>query len=161
MSSMTPMLQGYVCPSDGRCISSSLVCDSVPNCPRAEDEQCCDARATCCHDNSTCQCDAHSERSCKAGGCVRVESWCDGVQDCTDRSDELNCTEHRQHAFLCKDRSVSARLFCMFLFVSLSAFLFGFLSIFFFSCLFFFLCIFVFLSGSLFVSLCVCMSLAH
>jgi len=81
------------------------VCDSVPHCSRAEDEQCCDDNVTCCHGNAPgnapCECKEEEEMKCEGGGCVSVGRWCDGVQDCTDRSDELNCPDFREHSFKC------------------------------------------------------------
>ena len=34
-----------------------------------------------------------SEHQCASGQCVDVYSWCDGVGDCKDNSDETDCGE--------------------------------------------------------------------
>ena len=95
------------CPGDGRCIPNSDICNSVPDCPGFEDEMCCSQGETCCHGNSTCTCVEGTEKQCGAAGggqCVLIEKWCDGIQDCTDRTDELSCDQPREDSFLCSDR---------------------------------------------------------
>ncbi|XP_064187903.1 suppressor of tumorigenicity 14 protein isoform X1 [Anguilla rostrata] len=102
---------------DGRCIPLRKVCDGVKDCSDGRDEaKCpcrpgevhcgngqCRPRASQCNVQSSVQssCEDSSEESkcvgrcylmCPNKVCVPKSSVCDGIIDCKDRSDEINCT---------------------------------------------------------------------
>ncbi|XP_050052982.1 basement membrane-specific heparan sulfate proteoglycan core protein-like isoform X1 [Aphis gossypii] len=91
--------------ADMSCIPLSRSCDGRSDCPDAEDEQNCtndkpslssantnqassptttppSAIATMCFNN---------EFRCHDGSCVNIHYHCDGINDCKDQSDELDC----------------------------------------------------------------------
>ncbi|XP_034003479.1 suppressor of tumorigenicity 14 protein homolog [Trematomus bernacchii] len=100
---------------DGRCVPLRKVCDRVKDCSDGRDEakcsscrpgevqcgngQCKPQSSQCVIQSSNCA-DSSEEGGC--GGkcyhvcpnkiCLQKSSVCDGVVDCKDRSDELNCT---------------------------------------------------------------------
>ncbi|XP_037550026.1 suppressor of tumorigenicity 14 protein homolog [Nematolebias whitei] len=97
---------------DGRCIPLRSVCDGVKDCSDGRDEAKCSscrpgevlcANGQCKPQSSQCvsQCADSSEEGscgvkchhvCPNKVCLPKSSVCDGVTDCKDRSDELNCT---------------------------------------------------------------------
>uniref|UniRef100_H3C597 Zmp:0000001114 n=1 Tax=Tetraodon nigroviridis TaxID=99883 RepID=H3C597_TETNG len=98
---------------DGRCIPLRRVCDGVKDCPDGRDEAKCSscrpgevmcggrcrpeahpcARPGSCADSSEeGACGGKCSHACPNQPCLKRASVCDGVLDCRDRGDELNCT---------------------------------------------------------------------
>ncbi|KAG7487313.1 hypothetical protein MATL_G00021760 [Megalops atlanticus] len=101
---------------DGRCVPLKKVCDRVKDCPDGRDEAKCSCKPGEVHcGNGVCrphasQCSVQSSAQSSCGDsseeancgrcylmcpnkvCVPKASVCDGIIDCKDRSDEINCT---------------------------------------------------------------------
>ncbi|GLG94774.1 Serine protease nudel [Gryllus bimaculatus] len=76
----------------GRCLEAGEVCDGVPHCRDASDEQplfCAEWQQRCARavDPFACAC-AADEMRCDNGRCVEKAAFCDGADDCGDASDE-------------------------------------------------------------------------
>ena len=92
---MCPSDWFYLCPSDGRCIFKSWLCDRDNDCSGGEDE------ANCTYTTTTAAAARPTQSSCAWGsmmyhcrsgsGCVWNMFVCDGVRDCDDGSDEIDC----------------------------------------------------------------------
>ncbi|XP_003375193.1 putative Low-density lipoprotein receptor domain class A [Trichinella spiralis] len=113
---------GFVCRSDGKRIRQSKVCDGIKHCQDGSDEQACeknDCKSPLyfpCADSSICipkewvcdgeeHCPNGDDESpiCEKDECNNNAHWCngrciaqwklcDGINDCHDKSDEMNCT---------------------------------------------------------------------
>ncbi|XP_056868687.1 suppressor of tumorigenicity 14 protein [Takifugu flavidus] len=97
---------------DGRCIPLRRVCDGVKDCSDGRDEAKCSscrpgqvlcgsecrpegrpcASVGSCADSSEEGACGRCFHTCPNKMCLKKSSVCDGVVDCKDRSDELNCT---------------------------------------------------------------------
>ena len=89
---------------DGTLIIQHHLCDGEADCPDASDESSCSwvcqfspiptKHANCFRDcvAPVCMCH-HMYFSCKAGGCVPLSKFCNGINDCSDASDESLCTK--------------------------------------------------------------------
>ncbi|XP_043483348.1 low-density lipoprotein receptor-related protein 4 isoform X2 [Leptopilina heterotoma] len=84
--------------STGSCVPRLWVCDGVPDCINGEDEQgcavTCDATQYLCK-NSQPGNDSHYVFHHYHRDCISVKHVCDGVPDCPERDDEMNCPQKR------------------------------------------------------------------
>jgi hypothetical protein len=91
---------GFTC-DDETLIPSAYVCDTVKDCPEGEDETDCDFVCPL-DDGAQCMClgepedppecsDPEMSLACDGGGSFQGDQQCDGVEDCGDGSDELDC----------------------------------------------------------------------
>ncbi|XP_066994121.2 serine protease nudel [Anabrus simplex] len=88
----SPHCGGLRCPL-GQCLNSTAICNGVADCEDNSDEdtEFCYKRKTSCLVSSQCACNM-DELRCQTGHCIPKYSFCDGVNDCEDRSDEpLKC----------------------------------------------------------------------
>lgn len=74
----------YQCNDRITCIHKSWVCDGEKDCPGGDDET-----APNCQ-NITCRPD---QFQCKDRSCIPGHFYCSGKAECTDGSDELNCSK--------------------------------------------------------------------
>ena len=80
--------------SDGSCIPVALYCNNITDCADGTDEAHCSW--TCTHTLCTtcswpdCYC-VHGFYQCEVGGCIPVDTVCDGIMNCIDGSDEHYC----------------------------------------------------------------------
>ncbi|XP_070144253.1 basement membrane-specific heparan sulfate proteoglycan core protein isoform X4 [Drosophila kikkawai] len=65
------------------CITIESVCDGIPDCGDAEDE-----------DYALCNCSGDKYKCQRGGGCIPKVQVCDGKPQCRDRSDESACHLH-------------------------------------------------------------------
>ncbi|KAH8235981.1 hypothetical protein KR032_011790, partial [Drosophila birchii] len=65
------------------CITIESVCDGIPDCTGAEDE-----------DYALCNCSGDKYKCQRGGGCIPKVQVCDGKPQCRDRSDESACHLH-------------------------------------------------------------------
>ncbi|CAG2249820.1 PRSS7 [Mytilus edulis] len=70
--------------SDSTCISMDLLCNGNVDCPNSADEQNC---ATC----------GSNEFECSNHECVPLMERCDGVPQCSDKSDEFRCVKRQDN----------------------------------------------------------------
>ncbi|CAC5395313.1 CORIN [Mytilus coruscus] len=70
--------------SDSTCISEDLLCNGNVDCPNSADEQNC---ATCGSD----------EFECSNHECIPLMNRCDGVPQCSDKSDEYRCVKRQDN----------------------------------------------------------------
>lgn len=75
----------YQCNDRITCIHKSWVCDGEKDCPGGDDET-----APNCQ-NVTCRPD---QFQCKDRSCIPGHFYCSGKAECTDGSDELNCSKY-------------------------------------------------------------------
>lgn len=78
----------FLCRTGDRCISSSLKCDDVADCPDASDES-----DTMCNPNHEVKvkrkaCNPDKEFECEGKICISKELVCDGISHCFDGRDE-------------------------------------------------------------------------
>ena len=87
---------------DGTLIIQHHVCDGEADCPDAADEANCslvceyslsstvyaDCFTDCIHSNCTCH---PLYFNCHSGGCISFSKFCNGINDCSDASDETLC----------------------------------------------------------------------
>ena len=80
--------------SDGNCIPVAFYCNNSTDCAGGSDEAHCSW--ACTHTPCTtcswpdCHC-VHGFYQCEAGGCIPVDTVCDGIMNCVDGSDEHYC----------------------------------------------------------------------
>ena len=90
---------------DGHCVSDLCLYDGKPDCPDASDETSHTAVCTInknghtslyCHLCTTdkCKCSPHYFQ-CLMQGCIHWDRVCNGIPDCTDESDEANCSQRQ------------------------------------------------------------------
>ena len=85
--------QQFQC-SDESCIPYGFHCNNIIDCLDGLDEA--DCSWTCVHTPCTncswpsCHC-VHGFYQCEAGGCIPVDTVCDGIVNCADGSDEHHC----------------------------------------------------------------------
>ena len=92
-----PMIfQPFTC-ADSSFIGEALWCDSIPDCPGAEDEVLCSG--VCTKDDINCfvdciypACTCHEYYyQCISGGCMTFDKFCNGRRDCPLGEDEQGC----------------------------------------------------------------------
>lgn len=78
----------FKCQSGDRCISSSLKCDNIADCPDASDESdtMCDGEDL--QRTPSKPCNLEKEFECEAKICIKKFLVCDGIPHCLDGRDE-------------------------------------------------------------------------
>ncbi|CAM1304488.1 HSPG2 (predicted) [Pycnogonum litorale] len=83
---------------DGRCIPVRAQCDGIKHCRNGQDEQRCDSTSTTTTTTTGTTpepvipaCKANEFRCISDGRCVTSAQRCDGINQCSDNSDEANC----------------------------------------------------------------------
>ena len=82
----------YYCSPKG-CINTSHICDGIIDCYNAEDELSCDKISESDNVEEPVDIECHkNEFKCQnVSDCIPNILRCDGIQDCEDHSDEVNC----------------------------------------------------------------------
>ncbi|KAL5007269.1 hypothetical protein ScPMuIL_016075 [Solemya velum] len=78
---------------DGECIEADTVCDTICDCSDCGDEENCQV-TTPAHGPPTPECNetcADDEMQCSDCMCIHQYEICDGLEDCPEGEDELNC----------------------------------------------------------------------
>ncbi|KAK7488825.1 hypothetical protein BaRGS_00019960, partial [Batillaria attramentaria] len=78
LAPLTPLPPSMMCSSGVEYVQYTLVCDFRSDC--SDDEQ------FCVYPKCTTL-----QRQCHNKQCVRLDQWCDGMDHCIDRSDEIDC----------------------------------------------------------------------
>ncbi len=95
----------FSCPNEShRCLDNDLICNGVIDCPLdGFDERECDAN-NC---SANFKCGNSLDLNPTDVKCISRQSYCDGIWDCEDGSDELGChiEQCQKGEFLCKDGS--------------------------------------------------------
>ena len=79
---------------DKSCIPAAFECNNITDCTDGSDEENCSHVCTqaSCEGCAWPQCRcAHGYYQCERGGCIPVDTVCDGTDNCADRSDEAHC----------------------------------------------------------------------
>jgi Calcium-dependent channel, 7TM region, putative phosphate len=83
------------CSVSRECISSSRVCDGIPDCAMTWTGYSSDETSTCVSDTANTETSSQTTKSkflCSNGDYIEDVYWCDGVDDCSDGSDETGST---------------------------------------------------------------------
>jgi len=94
----------FKCLSGDQCIRSDGRCNGVANCDDASDEQACETNwgVPAVLHNEECQDPFISDIQfqCADGTCTHIHGKCNGINNCADGSDELNCATTTHHLTL-------------------------------------------------------------
>ena len=85
--------QQFQC-TDGSCIPAAYQCNNITDCTDGGDEDNCShvCTQTSCEGCAWpyCHC-THGYYQCENGGCIPIDTICDGTVNCADQSDEAHC----------------------------------------------------------------------